>query len=276
MSRLSYLTLLATSLLATLGGCGLFTPEKGLLSNDDVEPPPPGQPWPASEQGKFEFTVVQHVMCEIRTGLWKAHFLPHSEWLQKLGAQVTLALVVEDQSALSPNASFLQTFGLKGAETFTFGIGASGSANATRTETIQFTYPNKELWREALIDARDPEHNNCDTFQKGVLIDSNLKIGQFIYDKAVVADGIYGSNGQPFSQLQFEINFVATFGGNLTPTWKFTTTTVNGSGSLLSATRTDTDTVTITLGALTSDTKALHNAAVTASKTGQAVQSNSH
>jgi hypothetical protein len=256
--------------LVTLDGCGLYTPEKGLLQSDDVEPPNP------SPQGMFEFTVAQHVMCEIRTGLWKAHFLSRQSaaWLEQLGAQVTLTLVVEDQSALNPNASFLQTFGLKGAESFTFGIGASGSANATRTETIQFTYPNKELWREALIDARHPEHNNCDTFQKGIMIDSNLKIGQFIYDKAVVANGIYGYGKQPFSQLQFTINFVASYSGNITPTWKFTTTTVNGSGTLLSATRTDTDTVIITLGQLTPDTKALHNAAVTASQTGQAVQSN--
>lgn len=261
----------ACALAAVLSGCGLFVPEKNPLAPDTIDPVSK-----ASSQGVFEFTVVQHVMCEIRTGLWKAHYLPQSAWLKQLGAQVTLTLVAEDQSALNPNASFLTPFGLKGAESFVLGIGGSGSANATRTETIQFTYPNQELWREAYIDARDPEHNNCLTFQKGVLIDSNLKIDQFIYDKAVVADGIYGTNGQPFSQLQFQINFVASFSGNITPTWKFTTTTVNGSGSLLSATRTNTDTVIITLGALTPDTKALHNAAVISSQTGQAVQNNAH
>ena len=215
-------------------------------------------------------------MCEIRTGLWKAHYLPHSAWLEQLGAQVTLTLVAEDQSALNPSASFLQTFGLKGAESFTFGIGGAGSANATRTELIQFTYPNTELWREAVIDARHPDSNNCEHFQKGIFVESNLKIDQFIYDKAVVATGIYGSGNQPFSQLQFTINFVHSFSGNITPTWKFTTTTVNGGGSLLSATRTDTDTVIITLGKLTPDTKALHSGAVTANQTGQAVQNNAH
>jgi hypothetical protein len=261
--------IIACALAAALSGCGLFVPEKNPLVPDTVDPVSK-----ASSQGEFEFTVVQHVMCEIRTGLWKAHYLPHSAWLKQLGAQVTLELVAGDQSALSPSASFLQTFGLKGAESFTFGIGGAGSANATRTETIQFTYPNKELWREALIDARAPENNNCESFQKGIFIESNLKIDQFIYDKAVVASGIYGyGNGLPFSQLQFEINFVHSFSGNIAPTWKFTTTNVN-SGSLLSATRTDTDTVTITLGALTADTKALQNAAVTANKTGQAIQSN--
>jgi hypothetical protein len=252
-----------------LGSCGVYTPEKGLLSNDDVDPPN------ASPQGEFEFNVVQHVMCEIRTGLAKARYLPHAGWLYKLGAQVTLTLVVEDQSTLSPSASFLQTFGLKGAESFVFGLGGSGSANATRTETIQFAYPANKLWSEVSADAA-AGINNCESFQKGVLIDSNLKIGQFIYDKAVVADGLYQVKGQPFSQMQFTINFVASFSGNITPTWKFTATTINGSGSLLSATRTDTDTVIITLGPPTPATTALHSGAVAANQTGQAVQNNMH
>jgi hypothetical protein len=253
-----------------LGGCGVFTPEMGLLQNNDVDPPA------ASPQGMFEFNVVQHIKCEIRTGMWKARHLPNSKWLEKLGAQVTLKLVAQDQSALNPSASFLTPFGPKLAETFTFGIGGSGSVNATRTETIQFTYSNGELWGEAYKDALAGIPNDCQSFQKGVLIDSNLKIGQFIYDKAVVADGVVAAKGQPFSQLQFEINFVAAFSGNLTPTWKFTNTTVNGSGTLFSSTRTGTNDVIITLGALTPDTKALHNAALIGSATGQAIQSNTH
>jgi hypothetical protein len=265
--------LVTCALAAVLGGCGVFTPEKGLLSNDDVAPPPPGKRWPASPQGMFEFNVVQHIKCEIRTGLWKASHLPNSRWLKKLGAQVTLKLIVEDQSSLNPNATFLAPFGFRGVNSFTLGIGGTGAANATRTETIQFTYSNGELWSEIPRDAR-VGLNDCQSFQKGVLIDSDLKIGQFIYDKAVVAEGIATFGGQPFSQLQFEMNFVASFSGNITPTWKFTRATVNGSGSLLSATRTDTDDVIITLGALNSDTKALHNAALIGSATGQAVQAN--
>lgn len=258
---------LACVVATSLPGCGVFTPEKGLLFNDDVDPPA------ASPQGMFEFNVVQHIKCEIRTGMWKAGHLPSSKWLEKLGAQVTLKLIVEDQSALNPTASFLSPFGLAGVESFTLGIGGMGTAHATRTETIQFTYSNGELWNEAYKDAR-AGLNDCQSFQKGILIDSNLKIGQFIYDKAVVANGVSGVKGQPFSQLQFEINFVASFSGNITPTWKFTRTTVNGSGTFLSATRTNTNDVIITLGALTPDTKALHNAALIGSATGQAIQSN--
>lgn len=264
-NRISAACVLAVS----LGGCGLLTPEKNLLSNDYDHAP--GKPSP---QGEYEHDLVKHIQCEIRVGVWRASQLKNSGWLKRYGGLATLKLAVEDQSSLSPNASFLTPFGLAGAQSFTLGIGATGSANATRTETLAFTYSDGELYRDAVIDAKSgPE--NCDRLEKGVQIDSDLKIAQFIYDKVVVA-GSEGTEIKKFSQLQFEINFVASLSGNLTPTWKFTRTTVNGSGSLLSATRTNTNDLIITLGPLNADTKALHNAAVTGSAVGGAQQAFAH
>jgi hypothetical protein len=267
----------ACALVVTLGGCGVFTPEKGLLSSDDVDPPTP------PPQGQFEATVISHIACEISDGLWRAAHLSNAantlNWLENYGAFVTLKLVVEDQSALNPNASFLTPFGLKGAESFTLGIGGSGTANATRTETIQLTFPNRQLYNEARQNRR-AGIIDCKDLQKGVLIDSNLKIAQFIYDKAFVASTLVPPNKKtstsPLSQIQFEINFVASFSGNITPTWKFKRTNVNSSGTLFSATRTDTDDVLITLGPLNTDTRALHNAAVTGTSTGLAIQGLAH
>jgi hypothetical protein len=259
---------------ATLSGCGVFAPEKGLLSSDDVAP---GKQPP---QGQFEANVVRHVECELSIGIWRAMQLPDAKmrlaWLRNYGAFVTLKLAVEDQSALAPSASFLTP--LANMQSFTLGIGGSGTANATRTETIQFTFPDGYLYKEAL--ANVVNGYECQDLQKGVLIDSDLKIGQFVYDKAFVAwtlvDPKKIAATAPFSQLQFEINFVASFGGSITPTWKFTRTSVNSSGTLFSATRTDTDDVLITLGPLNANTAALHNAALTGNSTGLAVQSLAH
>jgi hypothetical protein len=258
--------MLPCALSLVLGGCGLFTPEKGFLSSDEVEP---GKPSP---QGMFEYNVVQHIRCEIRNGLWRARQLVHTDWLKSSGAIVTLKLTAEEQSALIPNASFLTP--LVAAQSFTLGIGGSGTANATRVETIQFSYSSAELLAEAKKDV-SAGITSCEGFQHGIMIDSDLKIGQFIYDKAVIAGADANPTKLPFSQLQFEITFTAALGGNITPTWKFTKTTVN-SGTLFSATRTNVDDVLITIGPLNSDTKALHNAALTAGSTGQAVQSFSH
>ena len=250
------------------GGCGLLTPEKG-LTNDNVAP---GNPSP---EGMFENNIVAHIRCEIRNGVAKAILLPNVQWLGNYGATVTLKLTSEDQSSLSPNASFLTP--LTGAQLFTLGIGANGSAHSTRVETIQFNYSNGELLKEARKDYR-AGITSCEGFQRGVMIESDLKIGQFIYDKAVVA----GAAGEattksvttpPFSQFQFELTFNASFSGNITPTWKFTRTTVNGSGNLFSATRTNTQYVLITIGKETPQTAALHNAALTGNATGQGVQS---
>lgn len=262
---------LSTVSISVLGGCGLFTPEKSLLSNDNVEPPPPGQRWPASPQGMYETNIVRHIQCELRVGVWRAAQLPNSAWIKQAGGLVTLKLIAQDQSSLSANASFLTPFGLKGAESFLFGIAGGGSANATRTEQMSFSYSNGELYKEAALDVRNSQ-TDCQKLQQGVQINSDLKIGQFIYDNVVV-EGNEGPENKQFSQLQFEINFVASFSGGVTPTWKFTRTTVNGSGTLFGATRTNTDDLIVTLGPLNADTKALHNAAVTGSAVGAAVQS---
>jgi len=257
----------ACALVTALNGCGLFTPEKGLLSNDDVDPPN------ASPQGMFEQNVVAHIRCEIRNGVAKALQLPNVKWLASDEAIVTLKLTVEDQSGLTPSASFISTFGKAAAEMFTFGIAGNGSAHATRIETIQFNYSNAELLSEARKDIR-AGLLSCQGYQNGVMIDSNLKIGQFIYDKAIVAGAAgeatsKGVTTAPFSQLQFDLTFTASFSGSVSPTWKFTRTTV-GSGTLFSATRTDTDEVIITLGPPTSGTQALHSAALIGSSAGQA------
>jgi hypothetical protein len=252
----------AVSLLA-VGGCGLFTPEKNPLIPDTIDPATG-----TSSGGMYEYNIMKHIQCEIRDGVLKATRLPNSEWIKHAGGLVTVKLTAEDQSALSPSAAFLTP--LANMQSFTLGIAGSGSANATRTEQMAFAYNNGQLYKEALIAVKNG-HTDCHHLQNGVFINSDLKIGQFIYDKVLISGA---GDVTPLSQLQFEISFVAAFGGSITPTWTLTNTTVNGAGTLFGATRTDTSDVLITLGPLNADTKALHNAAITASGTGQAIRAN--
>jgi len=268
---------------AILGGCGLGVPEKGLLSNDNVIPPN------ASPEGMFEQNLVAHIRCEIRNGLWKAHLLPNVPWLKDYGATVLLKLTAEEQSAVTPGATFLTP--LVNAQTFTFGLGASSTAHATRTETIQFTYANSELLKEAEKDLK-AGITGCEGYQRGIMVEGDLKIAQFIYDKAVVA----GAAGEAttksiitpaYSQFQEEITFVTSFGGNVTPTWKLARVAVNPNSPLFAATRTNTNYMLITLGPvaqgakgnmqaqLTADTRLLHNATLIGSSAGTSVQSSS-
>jgi hypothetical protein len=233
-----------------LGGCGLLTPEKDLFTGDEIVV---GDPSP---RGLFENRIVAHIRCEIRNGLFYARKLPNVEWLDTWGTTVTLKLTVEDLNGLSPGASFISP--LVQAQSFTLGLGASGTANATRLETIAFSYSNAKLIEEAKKDiAKGPL--SCSKLQDGVMIQSDLKIGQFIYDKATISSTGEATskhpNTPPFSTLQEDITFVATVGVSATPTWKLTRVTVNPSSTLVSLSRMRTDDVLITLGPLAAGAK---------------------
>jgi hypothetical protein len=245
----------ACALAAALGGCGVFTPEKNALSPDYIEP----KKWLSSE-GKYEDAIVRHIQCEIMSGIWEAtsprNPALNVPWLKssKWGTAVTLTITVEDQSALNPGVSFINPIGTAAsAQSFTLGLGASGSANATRTETIQFTYVNSDLWAQAKASVRSAsDHLSCEEAQHGVMIESDLKIWQFIYDKAVIASLGNGTSSYrgwfPYNTFTENLTFVAALGGNITPTWKLTRISANNSGTFLSATRTNTNQLTITIG----------------------------
>jgi hypothetical protein len=253
----------ACALAAALAGCGLFVPEKYPLTPDTINPDD------TSAYGNLENAVIDHVQCEIAKGIWRvAHsqlkhvaWLYHSDW----GTSATLTLTFEDESGLTPNATFTTPLAnwthafsngtVSIAQSTSLAVGASGTANSTRTETIQFTYTNKDLlyWANAQL-ASDP--NTCEKTNQGILIHSDLKIDQFIYDKMTIAAlgndiGRVNRDWPPFNTFQEQITFVAAYGGSVTPTWKFARTAVDPAGTLLSATRTDTDSLTVTLGEVT-------------------------
>ncbi len=181
---------------------------------------------------------------------------------------------------------------LSTSQFFNLGIGATGSAHATRNEQIQFTYSNQELLVEAAKEIANKGELSCDKLQNGIMIQSDLKIAEFIYDKATIASTGEAQStpatAPPFSTFQEEITFVASFGGNITPSWKFLRTTVNANSTLLTATRTNTDDVIISLGKvaipasktspaeLDLRTQAVHDAGLIGSSTATSIQSLTH
>jgi hypothetical protein len=270
MSRAELVISASLIFLTTLGGCGLSVPDKHPLSENTK------LRGDYSQYGTLENTIVGHIRCEIGKGIWEVaqSKLENVAWLYNAnwGTAVTLTLTFEDQTSANPGVSFLtplensvKAFPVGGSVTssqsISIGLGVSGSANATRTETIQFTYTNKDLlyWANKQF-AADPKAwtspEACET-NKGVTISSDLKIDQFIYDKATIASlhNVIGQtsrqNWPPFNTFLEQITFVATYGGSVTPTWKFARVAANPSSTTLSATRTNTDSVTITLGEVT-------------------------
>jgi hypothetical protein len=246
------------------GGCGALVPEKNLLSPDHIDNPETG----ASSGGRYEDVIVRHIVCEIASGIWEATQNPYFyvPWLKRhdWGTSVTLTITVTEQEALNPGVSFatplanrIFTFPSGGSVTapqsFSFGVGASASANATRTETIQFTYANDVLWTHAKLNA-NPKNGtmSCEDYQKGIFVAGDLKIRQFIYDKAVIAtaNNVSSANNgyPPFNTFTDDVTFIASFGGNITPTWKLARISANTTGTLLSGSRTSTNEVIVTIG----------------------------
>jgi hypothetical protein len=277
------LFLLSTISLTVLGGCGLFVPEKNPFVDDNV---PAGKPSP---DGLYENAVVGHIRCQIRNGVIKAMAFPEVHWLASWGATVTLKITVQEQNALNPGISYtnplensIKFFRVGGnvttGQSFSFGAGGSGGVSATRLETIAFNYSFAELLSEG-------PPRVCNQTQ-GFQIDSDLKIDQFIYDKAVIAATGEATSVDirlpPYTTFQDDVTFVASLGGNITPTWKFATVSAIPSGTLLSGSRMSTNEVIITLGKvakqptkgspaqLSSDAQAVHNTTLTGSAAGGA------
>jgi hypothetical protein len=264
--------LLAALMLSTaLGGCGLFVPEKNIFSDDTHKP---GEP---SSEAAFENMIIAHVQCEIQRGLIEAlKIRPNPEnihdldWLRNLVIAVQLKIQVDEQGTVAP--STLVTVPLSVA---TIAAGASGNAHASRTETISFNVSAQELEVEAKqVMARNHWTSmSCADRQKAILIESDLKIDQFIYDKAYIATSgevpRKPGNALPYTVFSEQITFVTTFMASATPTWIFKRVIVDPSGPLLSANRIRTHDVQITIS---KGTAATPTSAAQLSREGQDVQ----
>jgi hypothetical protein len=220
-----------------LGSCGLYVPEKSLTVDDT-----PGNR--ESAFGSYENGMVVHVYCELGKALLKANRDFNLAWLRDWGTAVTLTITAQEQSSLNPGVSFINP--LPNSQSFSTSLGVSGSANATRTETIQFTYINRVLMAQAALTPP------CKSRQGAIMIDGDLKIAQFIYDKAEVAFSGNAATAPAkwplYNTFTEDLNFVATYGGNATPTWKLIHLSANTVSSLVSAQRSYTNELVITIG----------------------------
>jgi len=236
-----------------LSGCGVYTPSKDPF-RDDVPGPTTG----TTNGGNYENSIVNHVTCEIAQGLYQAKKLELS-WLMDWGTTVTQSITAEDQSGLAPGITSINPFqngviqfpvggNVVSPQSFSVSVGGTASANALRTETIQYTFRNRDILRLA-----NPETCTRE-LPGGVLIDGDLKIREFIYDKALIARlnnaSLVAGDDSPFNTFTEEITFVAAYGSSFTPTWKLVRLTANTSSNLIVAQRTNTNDLVITLGPL--------------------------
>lgn len=260
MFRIFYSAFVGILTAVTVGGCGLYVPEM--------------QEWhePPEQQKITENRIINHIKCELHKGVDDAIDKYYgagkrsgltAEWIKSWLATVTLKLSVEEKGTANPGISWVRA--LSDARTFTLGAGVNGSSDATRIETISFTYPLKDLR------AARPIVNPCANPGE-VLVEGDLKIGQFL-DKKVFLTTVPGTIVGPYSAFSYQVSFVVVYGGAVTPSWKLVDFTVNPDSPFLSGTRTRTHDITITLAPpgdpAAAEAAVIHNAALI----GQAVAS---
>jgi hypothetical protein len=252
-----------------LTSCGLYVPNKHLLRADSRYTDPSNRESYQNTEGRAEANIIANLRCEIANGIYVASAIRHdgqnntSYLRESWGTQVTLKLTWDEQSSISPGLSFIHP--KANSQSRAIGLGGSASAHATRLETVTFLFENKALYEAEVKWLQNKQDNpngllrDCSKRETGTMIDSDLKIAEFIIDKATVAStGIATTdepNNAPFSTFQEDITFVGAYGGDFTPTWTLTRFTANTSGKLIAGTRTVTGDVLITLGPLAQDEK---------------------
>lgn len=283
--KLSLGALLVAVAATALSGCGLYLPYKDLLAANTIDPRNG-----MSREGKIESNIIANVRCEITKGLYRALATGKVPWLVGWGTSVSLNLTWEESSNVNPGLLYTTPFG-SGSDVFSVSGGVSGSAHATRYEAITFTLENKTLLREAMLTSHAQQGLDCTALEEGVTVQSDLRIDEFIYDKASIAGG-HEARTRPieypqFSTFQETITFTVSVGGNVTPSWKFVRLSVNPSGDFLTANRTKTSQIIITLGPLAKpatpasgaelavQAAVQHDAAIAGSATAAAIRSQS-
>ncbi|MBY5619686.1 hypothetical protein [Rhizobium leguminosarum] len=232
-----------------LAGCGRYVPEKDLLHKNTV-----AGDRKYSRQGAVEANILANVRCEVTKGLFRAIETGNVRWLGAWGVTISFNLTWEEESDFGTGLIYSDPLG--GTKVATLGGGLIGSAEATRTEALTLTWENEILIKEAILTHRNDPNLDCSVLATGATINSNLKIDEFIYDKAFIAGTPTARTRTieyaPFSTFQETVAFVISHGADITPSWALTRVTVNPSGPFLGAKRTKTSQIIVTLGPIES------------------------
>jgi hypothetical protein len=242
------------------GGCALGVPKMQKFGET------PTQEWVR------ETNLIQHVKCELHRSvqLVLAHDAEakvdpalDASWLRDWGAKISLKVVIDEKLSSAPGVSFnnpmrnvIKTFPKGGnvttAQSQSTALGATFSSSATRTETIGFFYPFKELLAEREI--TEP----CSKAD-GMLIEGDLGIGDFLQGK-VLPTQVPGTlshkpGSSPYDVMTYQVSFVVSAAGTANPSWKLVYLSVNPTGPLISGSRSRTNDLTLTLGPVKVDDK---------------------
>ena len=225
-----------------VGGCGLYVP--------DIQENPF-----ASEKERSDFiqAIVKNVRCEVQDAVIRLYadnreIDPENRnlrWFDSWAVQISLTLTIDEKSSLNPVVNWLPLS--PPSSVFNLNVGATGSAEAQRVDKIGSFFAVSELKD---LQACPTE----DRYRGPFILESDLKLHDWLEAAMISIDNAttpapYNPSGPNKSNvLSHEVKFDVISTGTLTPGWKLATSTVNQTGTFLSATRDRTQDLTITFG----------------------------
>ena len=201
---------------------------------------------------------------------------------------MSLKVQVDESAIFAPSltitnnlSNHVSSFGSGGGVTFgqsfSLPLAVSGSSKATRTETNSFYFRFADLKSDAELEwkaeaaaanlAYDPSvraakrtaflARPCPA-SGGVMMEGDLKIEDFIATKILtgsVPGVISRTDGTPpFDAFGYEITFVVTQGGSVSPSWRLYPISINQNAPLFVGSRVRTNDMILTLGKVDPDT----------------------
>jgi hypothetical protein len=211
--------------------------------------------------------IVDGIHCELRHAIYTVdkndadlaaslnQGVSHVGYLKDWAVQVTLSLQVEEKTAVSPSALWTPNGAL--SSIFSIGASATGSADATRIDKLNYFYTLKELRASG-----DCQHSAIPPEQPGsLLIQSDLKITEWLTSHVLLvgtneviprraapsgsagksatgaSDALKsGGTGAP-NGFSHEVIFQVVSSGTVTPAWKLIKASFNQSATPFSTSR---------------------------------------
>lgn len=247
-------------------GCGTYIPSQ--------------RDWPNTRPRDVEdmnIALVRTIVCELsyavtavirndrdgarrrRNGRTYTGFLEH--W----GVEVATDLTVSETSTVNPTGLWAPVSPV--STVLTLGGGISGSAVASNENKFNVFYPLAALYQPTVFRADDPERpcrNPTGNKDGSPLVDIDLKIQPLLESRAQLVEIGVASDPDRTAKIYSVKNVLSqtvsikeTVSGDITPTWKFTTGSVNQSGTFFSANRERTHQIVFTFGPLAGDGRSL-------------------
>jgi hypothetical protein len=214
-----------------LAGCGTYVPDIQEFPGDSAD----GQ--------RLVTAIVRNVKCEVQDALDDLYRIDSHPFLDGWGVQIALNLTMIEKSTANPTAIWMPVSPI--TSVFTLGAGATLSSEATRTEKLSSYYTVRQLRRLG----------RCNPEARGgpFLLQSNLKLNEWLVDAVTAGNtgGVdYHAAASAFKDgvLSHEVKFDVTTSGDITPSWKLVTGSINPSGTFLAASRDRSHDLTITFG----------------------------